>query len=145
MSLVIAILALVVSIASALYSRKQAQHAAAIVDLERARDTAATQAALYANLTARMEGRDLRITNHGPAVARDVMVTLNGLPLAGNPVVYAGNNTAFPVAELAPTAMVDLRLSPYGPAGKAALTVRVTWHDDSQAEARVWGSVLSWP
>jgi hypothetical protein len=140
-SLVVAILAMLVSGGSVWYSRR-------LVQVEHARDAAVRRTQASASLRAFVgrvgtERHELRVENIGHAPARTVLVTVNGLSAATSPHVWPADRSLIPAAVLAPGGGLALGLLTYD-GHPGALSVVLTWTDDSGPDLRRWESLVPW-
>ena len=127
----LSLLALAVSIVVGLHQVKLQRR---LLQLEGAREVAATlassgrRAALTAALLLPPESRRtvLRIANHGPGEARDVLVTLDGKPLSEHRSVWHQE----PIEEIAPGGHVDVAMVLTKVTPAPPFEVALTWTDD---------------
>jgi hypothetical protein len=145
LGVVVAALALGVSIWSVVTMRRMAQQQtdlqARLLALETARDEAQARQTQRANVRAGIQktGRDWRliVINEGQATARNVKVELDGGPLMAHTLVVRGEDE---VTKLGPGASARYLLAPTM-GSPMKVDARVTWSDDS-GNGRSWESEL---
>jgi hypothetical protein len=142
----VAVLALGVSILSAVSSRNTAKRQnelqEQLLGLERNRDATRTREGRRANVRAAVQnaGGDCRliVMNEGPATAQNVRVELDSVPLFQHDLAVLGEQE---VTLLGSGAYARYLLAPS--LGSApTVHARITWDDDS-GEARSWESELT--
>ncbi len=147
-SVVLSCVAIGISLAAVWYAREQARHAGTMarLDVERtesARVMAARAQFFVSVIRPTATRSELQILNTGQAPARDLDVTIEGVPAADCPFVWPSDRTIPPVRLLAPSARIGLGLMTFD--GKpSALHVALTWHDDSDPDPRQWESAVAW-
>lgn len=146
LSVVVAALALGVSIWSVVTMRRMAQRQTELQErllaLETSREDARSRQTQRANVRAAIQktGRDWRliVLNEGPATARSLRVELDGGPLLAHTLVPRGQDE---VTKLGPGASARYLLAPTM-GSPMKVDARVTWADDS-GDGRSWESQLS--
>jgi len=146
LGVIVAALALGVSIWSVVATYRMAQRQTELQErllaLETARDEAQARQTQRANVRAVIQkaGRDWRliVTNEGQATARNVKIELDGGPLMAHTLVVRGHEE---MTKLGPGASARYLLAPTM-GSPMMVDARVTWDDDS-GDGRAWESHLT--